>query len=104
MTISGVNVRSNLLGNPLHTEVLQCFGGGIALSLGFSRATPGADDDTPDWISREHGRPTKKNSIEPAYRCMSQRVRPGYSAPFAELKNSKIGSNYQAPEPPASSC
>jgi hypothetical protein len=66
-------------------EVLQCFDGGTALGSSFRGAIPGADDDIPDWSSREHGRLAKKTSMDLAYRCMSQRVRPGYSAQFAEL-------------------
>ena len=41
-------------------EVLQCVDGGTALGSSFRGAIPGADDDIPDWSSREHGRPAKK--------------------------------------------
>ena len=47
--------HSILLGDPLSTEVLQCIGSGIALGNSFRGAIPSADDDTPDWNSREHG-------------------------------------------------
>ena len=46
-------------------EVLQCVDGGTALGSSFRGAIPGADDDIPDWSSREYGRLAKKTAWTP---------------------------------------